>query len=76
MRVCTEKMTDHQYSWFAMRSSKVYIKEFFLTESLQNVNNLALKSLYKFQVHKPINARVGTVQSLENLHTSILQQPC
>ena len=29
-----------------------------------------------FQVDIPINARVTTVENLENLHTSIMRQPC
>ena len=47
----------------------------FLTELLCEINNI-LKYLYKFKVGIPINPRVIAVQSLENLFSSILQQPC
>ena len=48
----------------------------FWTKFVHNVNNPVLKGLCKFQVDIPKNARVTAVQSLENLHTFILQQPC
>ena len=48
----------------------------FLTELLCDVNNLIFKYLYKFKVDIPINARVIAVQSLGNLFSFILQQPC
>ena len=35
-----------------------------------------LNDLFKFQVNIPTNARVTAVQSLENLSTFLLQQPC
>ena len=47
----------------------------FLTKFLHNVNNPVLKGLCKFQVDISINARVTSVQRLENLYTFILPQP-
>ena len=38
-----------------------------MTKLLQDVNNLILKYLCKFQVDIPINARAIAVQNLENL---------
>ena len=66
---------SHTHSWFAKTSSKIKLTTF-LTKSLHNVNNPILKVLCKFQVDISINARVTTVQSLENLHTFKLWQPC
>ena len=48
----------------------------FWTKVSHNVNDPILKDLCKFQVDPPINAKVTAVQSFENLHTSILRQPC
>ena len=43
---------------------------------LHKINHPVLKGLCKFQVDIPINARVMAAQSLEKIHTFILQQPC
>ena len=58
-----------------MTSSKIYINEL-CNKILHNVYNPILKVFCKFQVDISINARFTAVQSLENLHTFILWQPC
>ena len=58
-----------------MTSSKIQINDFF-AKFLHNVNNPGLKGLCKFPVDIPTNSRVTATQSLENLHTFILRQPC
>ena len=63
------------YLWFARTSSKIKINDF-SDKTLHNVDNAILKNLCKFQVDVPINTRVIAVQSLENLYTFILRQPC
>ena len=47
----------------------------FPTKLLHNVNNTILKYLCEFQVDISINAKVITVQNLEDLCTFILRQP-
>ena len=49
----------------------------FLTIFLHNEKNPIFKDPDKFQVNMPIiNAIVIAVQSLENLHTFVIWQPC
>ena len=47
-----------------------------MTKLLHIVNNPILKYLCKFQVNIPINARIIAVESLKDLYTFILWQPC
>ena len=51
-------------------------QKFKLTIFLTDIDYPSLKYLWKFKVDIPIHARVTAVQSLENLYTFILQQPC
>ena len=71
-----QKLINFNFSWLAMMSSKILIKEFSKKKLLHNVNNPNLKNIGKFQVDMPLNARVIAVQSPENSYTFILLQPC
>ena len=57
-------------------SSTVFLT--FQPKILHDVNNTIMKYFCKLRVDMPINAslRVTAVQSLENLYTSVLRQPC
>ena len=63
------------YSWFAMTTAELKLTTY-LTKFFYNVNNPILRYLCKFQVDIPIIARVTAIESLENLCTFILRQPC
>ena len=48
----------------------------FVTTFLHNEDHPVYKSFCKFQANIPLNARFMATQSLENLCTFILRQPC
>ena len=55
---------------------RIFELTIFWIKLLHEVNNPFLNAVCKFQVGIPINERVTEVQSLENLHTFVLRQPC
>ena len=69
MNCVNDKKLLVSYSWFALTSPKIQIKDF-LTKFLHNVNNPVLKSRYTNR------CKVTAAQSLETLYTFILQQEC